>query len=98
LGEVKADREQLAAMANQLRGATADLESTAKSAPPMPEVSVSAEKVGYTLSTITKAAAGLVAQIEHTASEIDASDGSYGETDNTAAADLRGSGRGSGHR
>lgn len=98
MGEVKADREQLAAMANQLRGATTDLETTANSAPPMPGVSVSAEKVGYTLSTITKAAAGLIAQVEHTASQIDASDGSYGETDTTAAADLHGSGSGLGHR
>lgn len=92
MDEVKADREQLAAMANQLRGSTADLESTAKSAPPMPGVSMSAEKVGYTLSTITKAVAGLIAQVGHTASQIDASDGSYGETDNTAATDLYHSG------
>lgn len=96
MGEVKADREQLAAMANQLRDSTTDLEATAKSAPPMPGVSVSAEKVGYTLSTITKAAAGLMAQVEQTASQIDSSDGSYGETDNTAATDLYHSGGGRG--
>lgn len=45
---------------------------------------------------ITKAAAGLMAQAEQTASQIDASDGSYGETDNTAATDLYHSGSGLG--
>lgn len=96
MGEVKADREQLAAMAGQLRDSTTDLEATAKSVPPMPEVSVSADKVSHTLSAITKAAAGLMAQAEQTASQIDASDGSYGETDNTAATDLYHSGSGLG--
>ena len=96
MGEVKADRDQLAAMADQLRDSTTDLEATAKSVPPMPEVSVSADKVSYTLSAITKAAAGLMAQVEQTASQIDASDGSYGDTDNTAATDLYHSGGGLG--
>ena len=97
MDEVKADREQLTAMANHLRGATPDLETTAASHPPMPEVSVSAGKVGYTLSAITKAVGGLSAQIEHTAAQIDTSDGSYGETDNTAAHDLYRSGSGLSH-
>lgn len=93
---MKADREQLAAMAGQLRDATTELEGAAKSAPPAPEVSVSTEKVSYTLSAITKATAGLMAQVEQTASQIDSSDGSYGETDNTAAIDLHQAGSGFG--
>ncbi len=92
--EVKADRERLAAMANQLRESTTDLEGAAKSVPPMPEVSVSADKVSHTLTEITKTVAGLMAGVEQTASQIDASDGSYGETDNTAVSELERSGDG----
>lgn len=88
-GQVKADGEHLAEMASRLRESTTGLEGAAKSVPPMPEVSVSADKVSHTLTEITKTVAGLMAGVEQTASEIDASDGSYGEIDNTAATDLK---------
>ncbi len=93
---IKADRESLRAMANALRASNDQLVGTAKTMPAMPQVSTSAEKVGFTLSEITKTAAGLIAGVEDTANKIDASDGSYGQVDNANAADVRRSGAGMG--
>ncbi len=90
---IKADPESLREMAGQLRDSASSLESSANSAPPVPEVTTSSENVGHTLSEITKTVAGLMAGVHQTAGQIDASDGSYGETDNTAAHDIERSGR-----
>lgn len=95
--EVKADREQLTGMAGALRDSTSELDSSAKTDPPMPEVSVSADKVGHTLSELTKTVGGLVAAVHQTADKIHASSGSYGEVDNHAADELRRSGSGLGY-
>ncbi len=86
---VKADHESLQSMATDLRGSTDQLTDAAQETPPMPQVSTSAEKVGHTLSEITKTAAGLIASVEETAGKIDASDGSYGQADNTSADELQ---------
>lgn len=94
MDEVKADRESLRSMANALRASTDQLAGAAKTMPAMPQVSTSAEKVGFTLSEITKTAAGLIASVNDAAAKIDASDGSYGQVDNTNADDLRRSGAG----
>lgn len=72
-----------------MRSSTDGLDSAAKSAPAMPEVSTSAEKVSYTLGELSQAAAGLIATIDEVAGKIDASDGSYGEVDNRNAEQLR---------
>lgn len=86
---IKADHESLRAMADALRTSTDTLADTAKTMPSMPQVSTSAEKVGHTLSEITKTAGGLLASVEDTAHKIDASDGSYGQVDNTNADHLQ---------
>jgi hypothetical protein len=86
---VKVDHDSLQSMATDLRGSTDELTAAAHAAPPMPQVSTSADKVGHTLSEITKMAAGLIAFVEDTAGKIDASDGSYGQADNTSAEELQ---------
>lgn len=87
--EVHVGHEQLRGMASALRSSTDRLDSAAKSAPAMPEVSTSAEKVSYTLGELSQAAAGLIATVDEVAGKIDASDGSYGEVDNRNAEQLR---------
>ena len=86
---VKADHESLQGMAADLQSSTNQLTDAAQAPPPMPQVSTSAEKVGHTLSEITKTAAGLIASVEDTAGKIDASDGSYGQADNISAEELQ---------
>ncbi len=86
---ITADHELLQQMADELRTSISGLDGVARSAPTMPEVTTSANKVGHTLSEITKTVAGVVAGVEDTAGKIDASDGSYGQVDNTNAADLQ---------
>ncbi|MFC7343259.1 hypothetical protein [Saccharopolyspora griseoalba] len=87
---VKADPDSLRQMSNKLRAGTSGLEGPAKSAPEMPEVTISNQNVGHTISEITKTAAALAAGVEDIARKIDASDGSYAEVDNRNAEDLYG--------
>lgn len=87
---IKAEPDGLRQMASELRDSTSGLEGAAKSVPPMPEVTISNQNVGYTLSEITKAAAAVAAGVEDIANKIDASDGSYAEVDNRNAEDLYG--------
>ncbi|MBA8826640.1 methyl-accepting chemotaxis protein [Saccharopolyspora lacisalsi] len=86
---IETDHEKLRSMASDLRSSTDKLTKAAQAVPPAPKVSTSAEQVGHTLSEITKTAAGLIAGLEDTAGKIDASDGSYGQVDNTNADDLQ---------
>lgn len=86
---ITVDRESLRAMADALRTSTDKLADTATPMPAMPQVSTSADKVGHTLSEITKTVAGLVAGVEDTANRIDAGDGSYGKVDNANADHLQ---------
>lgn len=81
---IEADSESLRQMATQLRDSTSGLDGAAKSSPPMPNVTISSDRVGHTLSEITKTVGGLIAGVEDTASKIDASDGSYAQVDNDA--------------
>lgn len=81
-------------MAGQLRNSAEGMNGTAEAAPETPQVSTSAERVGHTLSEITKTVAGLIAGVEQTAGKIDASDGGYGQTENRSATDIRRSGSG----
>jgi len=99
MGEhVRADRDQLAAMAARLDESTDGLRQAAKSDAPMPEVSVSADFVGHTLAELTKTIGALTAAVQHTASEIHAGNGSYGEVDNAAIDHLQFADRGEGAR
>lgn len=86
---VKTDPESLGRMAAQLRDSTSGLDGAAKASPPMPSVTISSERVGHTLSEITRTVAGLLAGVEDTAGKIDASDGSYAEVDNEAGVQLQ---------
>lgn len=86
---VTADHESLQGMATDLRSSTDQLADAAQDVPPMPQVSTSADKVGHTLSEITKTCAGLIASVQDAAGKIDASDGSYGQADNTSADELQ---------
>lgn len=88
--EVHVGQEQLRQMASALRNSTDQLDSAAKRAPDMPEVSTSADKMSHTLGELSQAAAGLIATIEEVAGKIDASDGSYGDVDNRNAERLQG--------
>lgn len=85
---MKADPEGLQQMASQLRASTSRLDAVAEAAPPMPEVTISSDKVGHTLSEIMKTAGAIAAGVEDVANKIDASDGSYAETDNRNSEDL----------
>ncbi|MHA6800616.1 hypothetical protein [Bounagaea algeriensis] len=85
---IHVEQSGLRSMARTLRSSTDDLGELASSMPDMPEVSTSAEKVGHTLSEITRTAAALAASVEDTAGKIDVADGSYGEVDNTGAEQL----------
>ncbi|QGK69224.1 hypothetical protein GIY23_06470 [Allosaccharopolyspora coralli] len=87
--EVRVGQEQLRQMASALRSSTDELDSAAKNAPGMPEVSTSADKMSHTLGELSQAAAGLIATIEEVAGKIDASDGSYGDVDNRNAERLQ---------
>jgi hypothetical protein len=55
----------------------------------MPIVTTSSHPVGETLSDLMKAIAGLLAGVDDTASQIHASDGSYGQVDNHAEDGIR---------
>lgn len=83
------DREKLAGMSSQFTNSTKGLDDVASSAPPMPRVSTSADKVGHTLGVIAEAVAGTMGSVKHTASQIDASDGSYGDAENKATTELK---------
>ncbi|GAB3283529.1 hypothetical protein [Parasphingorhabdus pacifica] len=87
--EVHVAHDQVRQMASALRSSTDELDSAAKNAPDMPEVSTSAEKMSHTLGKLSQAAAGLIATIDEVAGKIDASDGSYGDVDNRNAEQLR---------
>ncbi len=86
---LRADPEGLGRLAGQLRDAASGLESAAQSPPPMPQVTVSSDKVGDTLSTIEKTVAGLIASAHKDADDIHSSSGSYREVENTNVDQLR---------
>lgn len=83
-GGVKSDSQGLRGMAEALRSSTQGVQGLAHDKPPMPEVTISSEKLGYTVSEILKAMAGLGTNVEQVAGKIDVTDGSYAETDNHA--------------
>lgn len=76
------DHEGLQGLADELRNVATQLERAAKSPPPMPEVTVSSQKVGDTLSTITKTAAALIAGAHKNADDVHACDGTYKTVEN----------------
>ena len=86
---LQADPEGLGRLAGQLRDAASGLEKAAQSPPPMPQVTVSSDKVGDTLSTIEKTVAGLIASAHKDADDIHASSGSYREIENTNVEQLQ---------
>lgn len=85
---VRAEPEGLRALASQLREGVSGLGGVTNAAPPAPNAGVSSARVGEALAAILRSSAGLVASLEDAANKIDASDGSYGEVDNKAAADF----------
>lgn len=86
---LQADPEGLGRLACQLRDAASGLEEAAQSPPPMPQVTVSSDKVGDTLSTIEKTVAGLIAGAHKDADDIHASSGSYRAIENTNVEQLQ---------
>ena len=80
---LQADPEGLGRLAGQLREAASELERAAQSPPPMPQVTVSSDKVGDTLSTIEKTVAGLIASAHKDADDVHSSSGSYRNVENT---------------
>lgn len=85
MNEMNVEPERLKQMAGKLRSSTSGLEGAAESMPPPPEVTITSDKVGYTLSEITKTAAAVAAGAQDIAGKIDASDSSYAEVDNRNA-------------
>lgn len=76
------NHQGLRKLTDELRDVATHLERAAKSPPPMPEVSVSSQKVGDTLSTTTKTAAALIASTNKNADDVHACDGTYKTVEN----------------
>lgn len=85
---LKTEPERLREMAGQLKASTDALSGTGQSAPPPPEVTTSSERVGHTLTEIMNGVAALTTAVQDTSSKIDASDGSYAESDNRSVEGL----------
>lgn len=81
-GGFHANPQALEGIAGQLRNGAHELEGASGGPPPAPRVSISADKVGDTLSEMMETAAGLMAGMQENADSVHASSGSYREIDN----------------